>query len=79
MWMILREVCALAVIGRAISGPAALFASRLVQSFLFELKPNDPITIVTAVGALVLASLFTGCGPARRAARINPTTALRAE
>ena len=79
MWMVLREVCALAAVGLTISVPVALFAARLVESFLFDLKPNDPPTIVSAVGVLVLASLLAGCGPARRAARINPTAALRAE
>jgi ABC-type antimicrobial peptide transport system permease subunit len=50
-----------------------------VQSFLFEVKPNDPFTIVSAVGVLVLAALLAGWGPARRAARISPAIALRAD
>jgi ABC-type antimicrobial peptide transport system permease subunit len=79
LWMVLREVCALAAIGLAISLPIALFASRLVQSFLFELKPNDPYTIGSAASVLALAALLAGYGPARRAARISPTVALRAD
>jgi len=79
MWMVLREVCALAAVGLMISIPIALFASRLVQSFLFDLKPNDPATIVSAVSVLVLAALLAGYGPARRAARISPAMALRAD
>jgi macrolide transport system ATP-binding/permease protein len=79
LWMVLREVCALAAIGLAISLPIAMFASRLVQSFLFELKPNDPYTIGSAASVLALAALLAGYGPARRAARISPTVALRAD
>ena len=79
MWMVLREVCVLAVAGLAISVPIALSASTLVQSFLFEVRPNDPYTLVSAVVVLVLAALLAGCGPARRAARISPAVALRAD
>jgi ABC-type antimicrobial peptide transport system permease subunit len=62
-----------------LSVPIALFASPLVQSFLFEVKPNDPYTIVWGVGVQVLAVLLAGCAPARRAARISPAIALRAD
>jgi predicted permease len=79
IWMVLREVCVLAAVGLMLSIPIALSASRLVQSFLFEVKPNDPFTIVSAVGVLVLAALLAGWGPARRAARISPAIALRAD
>jgi len=79
MWMVLREVCALAAVGLTISLPLALLASRLVQSFLYEVEPNDPYVIASAVGVLVLATLLAGSGPARRAARISPGLALRAD
>src|SRR5262249_30282285 len=42
VWMVLREVFALAAAGLAIGAPAALGASRFVESFLFAMKPNDP-------------------------------------
>jgi predicted permease len=79
MWMVLREVCALAAVGLMISLPIALLASRLVQSFLYEVEPNDPYVIVSAVGVLALAALLAASGPARRAARISPGLALRAD
>jgi hypothetical protein len=72
-------VCALAAVGLTISLPLALLASRLVQSFLYEVEPNDPYVIASAVGVLVLATLLAGSGPARRAARISPGLALRAD
>jgi ABC-type antimicrobial peptide transport system permease subunit len=79
MWMVLREVCTLAAVGLAISLPIAVFASRLVQSFLFELQPNDPLTIGWAVAVLVASALLAGMGPARRASRISAAVALRAD
>jgi macrolide transport system ATP-binding/permease protein len=79
LWMVLREVLALAVIGLAISLPIALGTSKFVQSFLFGMKPNDPLALGLAVAILLLAALLAGGIPARRAAQIDPMTALRHE
>jgi ABC-type antimicrobial peptide transport system permease subunit len=57
----------------------ALGSSRLVESLLFETKPNDPRTLVAAVTILLTAALAAGYGPARRASRIDPMVALRHE
>ena len=79
IWMVLREVCALAALGLAISVPTAVGASRLVESFLFNMKPNDPRTLAAAVAILLGAALLAGYGPARRASRVDPMIALRHE
>jgi len=79
VWMVLRRVLLLAALGLAISVPAALSASRLVKSFLFETQPNDPGTLVLAGVVLVSAAILAGYAPARRASRIDPLTALRHE
>ena len=79
VWMVLREVCMLAAVGLAISVPIALATSRFVGSFLFGMKPNDPLALGTAVTILVAAALVAGCVPARRAAHIDPMSALRHE
>ncbi|HWC99488.1 MAG TPA: ABC transporter permease, partial [Candidatus Sulfopaludibacter sp.] len=79
VWMVLRRVLILAAVGLAISVPAALSASRLVKSFLFETQPNDPATLAAAGIVLVSAALVAGYVPARRASRIDPLTALRHE
>ncbi|HTX38883.1 MAG TPA: ABC transporter permease [Bryobacteraceae bacterium] len=79
VWMVLREVLLLAAAGIAISVPAALGASKLVQSFLFRMQPNDPLALAAAVGILLAAALIAGYFPARRAARIDPMEALRHE
>ncbi len=67
VWMVLRRVLLLAAVGLAISVPAALSASRLVKSFLFD-------------GVVLLsAAILAGYAPARRASRIDPLAALRHE
>jgi macrolide transport system ATP-binding/permease protein len=79
VWMVLREVVVLAAIGLAISLPTALATSRLIQSFLFGMSPNDPSTLTLAMLTLFTAALVAGYLPARRASRIDPMIALRHE
>ncbi len=79
VWMVLRHVLLLAAVGLAISLPAALSASHLVKSFLFETQPNDPGTLAVACVVLLCAAILAGYAPARRAARIDPLAALRHE
>ncbi len=79
VWMVLRRVLLLAAVGLAIGMPAAFSASRLVKSFLFEIQPNDPGTLVLAGVILVSAAILAGYAPARRASRIDPVAALRQE
>ena len=69
----------LAALGIAIGLPAALGVSRLVQSFLFGIKTNDPVTLSSAVGILLGAIMLAGYVPARKASRIDPIIALRDE
>jgi macrolide transport system ATP-binding/permease protein len=79
VWMVVREVCVLAALGLLISVPMARALSTFVQSFLFEMQPNDPQAIGVAVAALCTAALVASYAPARRASRIDPVTALRHE
>jgi predicted lysophospholipase L1 biosynthesis ABC-type transport system permease subunit len=79
VWMVLREVLTLAAIGLAISVPAALAASRVVESFLFDMKRNDPLTLTAAVLTMTAATVLAGYLPARTASRIDPMVALRYE
>ena len=75
--MVLREVMLLAAVGLAIGLPAALAASKLVESFLFDMKPNDPLALMGSVATLVSAAILAGYLPARNASRISPMVALR--
>jgi len=79
VWMVLREVFALVVVGLAISLPTALGTSKLIASFLYGMKPNDPRALALAVVTLVAAALIAGWVPARKASRIDPMAALRHE
>jgi macrolide transport system ATP-binding/permease protein len=79
VWMVLREVILLAAVGLAISVPAALAASKLVESFLFGMKPNDPLALAGSAVILVIAAILAGYLPARHASRIDPMMALRHE
>jgi ABC-type antimicrobial peptide transport system permease subunit len=77
--MILGQVFVLAAVGLAIGMPTALGTSKFVESFLFGLKPNDPLALTLAVVTLLGAALLAGYAPARRASRIDPMVALRHE
>jgi macrolide transport system ATP-binding/permease protein len=79
IWLVMREVFAMAVLGLAIGRGAALATTRLVQSFLFQMKANDPAALAGAAVTLLGAALAAGYAPAWRASRIDPWTALRDE
>jgi ABC-type antimicrobial peptide transport system permease subunit len=63
----------------AIGMAAALGGSKLVASFLYGMKANDPLALTLAVVTLLGAALLAGYIPARKASRIDPMTALRHE
>jgi putative ABC transport system permease protein len=62
-------------IGAAIGLPAALWLTRLVQSFLYGLTPQDPASIALATTALAVITGLSGYIPARRATRVDPMIA----
>jgi macrolide transport system ATP-binding/permease protein len=79
LWMVLREALALCAAALAIGIPAAWVESRLLESFLFQMKARDPLTLTVAPAVLLAAALAAGYGPAWRASRIAPWAALRDE
>ena len=79
VWMVIKEMLILTMLGLAISVPLARGSAQFVSSFLFDMKTNDTSAIVIALVTLMAASLVASYGPARRATRIEPTTALREE
>ena len=79
LWLILREALTLVVIGLAVGLVASLFTTKTATTLLFGLKPNDPLTIAVASSLLLLVALVAGYLPARRAAKVDPMTALREE
>ena len=79
VWMILRDVCVMAAVGLAIGLPLVLAGSRYVKSFLYGIAPNDPAAIAVSMAVLLVAGLFAGYAPARRASHIDPLDAMRCE
>jgi len=75
--MILGDVGRMMVAGVAAGAVLALAAGRAVGSLLYDLRPDDPITLAVAAGALLFAGLIAAAWPARRAAGIDPVRALR--
>jgi len=78
-WLLLRQAMARALAGVACGLLGAWWLTRWMESLLFGVRPHDPATYAGVAGLLVLASLAAVLGPARRAMRIDPSTALRAE
>jgi len=79
LWMIVRQDLALIGAGVVVGVPLALAASRWTQSLLFGVAAGDSATLLAAILAITAAGVFAGFGPAWRAARIEPATALRHE
>src|SRR5581483_5537258 len=79
LWMVMREVLLLAMIGLAVGYYAARQMSHWIESFLFAMKPTDTVSTTVAIAILFAAALAAGFVPAWRAARIHPMAALREE
>lgn len=77
--MILREAMQLIAVGIAAGLVGGVLASRLIRGLLFGVSSSDPATMATIAGVLALAAVAASFLPARRAARVNPVEALRAE
>jgi predicted permease len=78
-WMILRQSLVLVALGLLLGIPAAAASARFLDSLLFGLSPSDPRALAAAALVMATAGLAAAYIPARRASRIDPITALRAE
>jgi ABC-type antimicrobial peptide transport system permease subunit len=59
--------------------PMALAGTRVLQSMLFGLAARDPATLTGAAAATLVLAVAAGVIPARRASRVDPLVALRAD
>jgi predicted permease len=78
-WLVMKEVVWLVGAGALVALPAAWGLTRFVRSQLYDIRPNDPFTIVAAMFVLAVVAAMAGYIPARRAARVDPIEALRYE
>ena len=77
--MVVGSAARLAAIGLAIGVALALILSRTLASLLFETTGTDPLTFTAVVAVLGAVAIAAGYFPARRASRIPPVDALRAQ
>lgn len=77
--MLLRKAFVLILAGIVIGGAGALAMTRVLEKFLFEVKPADLPTLAAVTGILALSALAACYVPARRAMRVDPMVALRYE
>jgi ABC-type antimicrobial peptide transport system permease subunit len=79
LWLVLREGARTTTIGLLIGFPLALGVAVLLRGAIFGVSPFDPAVIVLAPAILVAAAALATYVPARRATRVTPLDALRAE
>jgi predicted permease len=77
--MVLRDSLGMVVAGLVLGLPAAYAVGRFLRTALYGLEPMDPRTSALACLVLIAVAAFAAWAPARRAARIDPITALREE
>jgi predicted permease len=77
--LVVRDIVRMLVPGVVFGGAAAFVVTRVLSSILFELTPTDLRIFSAAAIVLTCAAVVAGWWPARRAARVNPTVALRHE
>ena len=76
-WLVIREVLFIAAIGVVFALPAAWWLGRYVSAQLYGVQPNDPLAIGAAIALLLTVAVIAGLIPSNRAARLDPTVALR--
>jgi len=77
--LVLTQSAALIAGGLVVGIAGALAFARWMESLLFEVRPHDPATLAAVSLLLVAVAMVASYVPARRAARIDPADALRAE
>lgn len=79
VWMVLRDSLLMTLIGVVLGVPLAAFVGRSLASSLYGVQPYDVLSFTLAILGVLLVAVIASLVPARRAAGIDPLTALRAE
>ena len=77
--LVLRETLLLLAVGQLVGLVASLAVGPVAAALLYGCKPHDPLSLAASMTLLAAIALLATLGPARRAARIDPMTALRTE
>jgi len=79
IWMVLRDSLILTAAGVAVGIPLAILTGKALSSALYGITPNDPASFVFALVGVAAVALAASWIPPRRAASVDPVTALRSE
>jgi predicted permease len=79
LWMVLRESLILTATGVAIGVPLAALLARVLAATLYGVTSHDALSYCSAVVGVVIVAIIASVLPARRAASVDPLSALRAE
>ena len=79
LWLFLKQMAVLVGAGALIGTGAALAATRLLSTMLYNVKSADPLAFIVAGSVLIATATLAAYLPARRATRVDPITALRYE
>jgi predicted permease len=77
--MVVRRALLLVCLGLGVGLGGAVLLTRFMKTLLYEVSPTDPLTFVVVAAAMAGAALLASYLPARRATRVDPVVALRAE
>jgi ABC-type antimicrobial peptide transport system permease subunit len=79
VWMVLRDSLVLTAVGVIIGIPLSLLLGKALTSALYGVQPYDAVSDVFAAFGIVAVAIAASVIPARRAAGVDPLTALRSE
>jgi ABC-type antimicrobial peptide transport system permease subunit len=77
--LVLRDLIVIMFAGLPVGLLLALGATRSLESFLFGVRPVDPLTLFVSVMLIVFVAILAAYFPATRAAKVDPMLALRNE